>query len=193
MYFHGPQKWSDEARHDLLTLSDVLDIRLREVLREELGSVYQVGTWGDLQRIENEYTFAVYFGCAPENVEKLRKALLDELRAVQAHGVSPAGIAKLRESQRRAHEVMLKENGYWLRQISHAWAFGDDPKAIAKIQPFLDRITSQRVRAAAQRYLRSGEYVLGFCVPKVLPPALWPPVRPPPRCCEGSTGRAVSR
>src|SRR6185369_13287291 len=43
MAFHGNERWSRDKDDDMDLLGDVLSIRLREQLREEMGGVYGVG------------------------------------------------------------------------------------------------------------------------------------------------------
>ena len=72
--FHGPDTWSRDADNDVRMLGEVLRIRLREILREDMGGVYGVSASGSIaRRPKQQYTFNVSFGCAPENIDKLEK------------------------------------------------------------------------------------------------------------------------
>jgi hypothetical protein len=77
--------------------------------------------------------------------------VFDEIKAVQTDGVSDEYIAKIKESRRRAHETALKENSFWLRELEIAYTFGDDPRLIPDITPMVDKVSSDRVRAAAKK------------------------------------------
>lgn len=165
--FHGPATWSRENAIDAQLLSEVMNIRLREVLREDMGGVYGASIWGGLRRrpIE-EYSFGVSFGCAPENVAALREAVFDEIAKVQAEGIGETWLAKVRESWKRQHEISLRENGYWTGRLLEALRHGDDPKLILDLDTRLSRITSDNVRNAARRYLDSSQYVEGVLNPE---------------------------
>ena len=165
--FHGAERSSKEAADDMRALVDVLRIRLREVLRDDLGGVYGVQISGAIsRRPRQEYGVNVSFGCSPDNVEKLEGAIFDEISALQHDGVSPDYLAKVKESRKRGHEVELKDNAYWLRELSRSYEFGDDPRHIEDIAPTLSRITSDRLRAAANKYLSTRQYVLGVLKPE---------------------------
>jgi zinc protease len=160
--FHGDAAWSRDAQNDVQMLGEVLRIRLREVLREDMGGVYGVGVGGGIERRpRQEYHFTVSFGCAPENVDKLEKAVWDEVKALQDHGIDADTLAKVREQRRRAHELNLRDNGWWLHQLQHAYDYGDDPKLILDFDSLVDKVTSDRVRDAARRYLTRTQYILG--------------------------------
>lgn len=164
--FLGKEKWSKDAQNDMRMLGEILRFRLREILREDMGGVYGVSVGGGIQRRPRpEYSFAVSFGCAPDSVEKLKEAVFAEIKAIQTNGISADYIQKLKEARVRAHEVQLEENGFWLGELRSAYTYGDDPKEIPDITPMLEKVTSDRVRAAARKYLQSGSHVVGILKP----------------------------
>ncbi|MBI5536069.1 MAG: insulinase family protein [Deltaproteobacteria bacterium] len=165
--FHGAERWTRDTDNDLRMLAEVLRIRLREILREDMGGVYGVTVGGAItRRPKQEFTFNVSFGCSPENVDKLEKAIFDEVKVVQEKGIGDDYIVKVKELRRRAHETDLKDNGYWTRELERAYRFGDDPRQIVDITPLLDKVNSDHVRAAAKKYITTKQYVLGVLKPE---------------------------
>jgi zinc protease len=168
--FHGPETWSRDAANDMQMLGEVLRIRFREVLREDMGGVYGVGASGAVtRRPKQEFNFTVSFGCAPDAIDKLEKAVFDEIKAVQTNGIGPDYISKVKELRKRAHETSLRENGWWLRELERSYTFGDDPKLILDFDPWVEKVTSDRVKAAAKKYLTSTQYILGELRPASKP------------------------
>jgi zinc protease len=179
MAFHGPERYSKENQDDMETLGEVLSIRLREQLREELGGVYGVGAGGFVaRRPRQEYTFSVGFGCAPDNIDALRKKVLDEVAALQKNGIGADYLDKVKQGARRSHEINLKENGFWERELEDAYRYGEDPQRILDIEAYLARITSERVQASARRYLKPSAVVQGILKPESASPAAAGPTRP---------------
>lgn len=167
--FHGNEKWTRDTDNDMRMLGEVLRIRLREVLREDMGGVYGVGANGTIaRRPKQEYRFTVNFGCSPDNVDKLKQAVFDEIKALQDKGIGDDTIGKVKEARIRAHEVNLRENGFWERELSRAWNYGDDPKLIPDIKPMVDKITSDRVKAAARKYLHTETAAFGVLKPEAV-------------------------
>jgi zinc protease len=154
LQFHGDANWSWEQEDDLEMLAEVLRIRLREVLREDLGGVYGVGSWGQLtRRPRQRYSYVVTFGCAPENVGKLREAVADVVADIKANGIGADYVAKVKELRRRAYETDVKENSFWVQQLASHYRHGTDPRDIAREATRADRVTSERVQKAAKRYI----------------------------------------
>jgi len=165
--FHGKAKWDRANRDDLQILGNVLQIRLREVLREDLGGVYGVGAGGGISHWpRTEYVFSVRFGCSPDNVEVLRKKVLEEIAKLQKAGIGADYLDKVRQTYVRGHETDLKDNGFWEDQLEDAYRHGEDPALIVDQAPLLGRISSDNVRAAAQRFLKNDSSVLGVLKPE---------------------------
>jgi zinc protease len=164
--FHGAQKWTRDAERDLGTLAEVLDVRLREVLREDMGGVYGVGVWGDFQRKpRQEWTFSINFGCAPENVDKLKAAIFTEVARLQKEGIADSYLTNLKAQRVRAREVSVKSNGAWASWIVDAFDHGDDLADVLDLDAALARYTSDHVKAAAKTYLGK-QYVFGVLKPE---------------------------
>ncbi len=164
--FHGDAKWSRDASRDLATLIDVLDFRLREILREDMGGVYGVGVWGGAQRRpRQEWSVSVQFGCAPEAVEPLRKAIFAEIARLQKEGIADSYLEKVKQQRLRGREVALRDNNAWAGWLADAFQYGDDVATVMDLDGGLARLSSANVKAAAKTYLGK-QYVFGVLEPK---------------------------
>jgi zinc protease len=165
--FRAEEKWTRDAARDLDVLADVLNIRLREVLREQLGGVYGVDVDAGLtRRPRQERTFTIQFGCAPENVESLQEAVFDEIARLQKSGAGDDVLEKVRKARVRGREVALRSNEAWAGWLTYAWRYGDDLAVLLDLEADLARISSAHVKAAAKKYLDRKAYVLGILTPK---------------------------
>ncbi len=175
LMLHGVAQWNRQAEHDLGALAAALRIRLREVLREDLGGVYGVAVSGDITpRPRQRYTFAVGFGCAPENVGTLLAAVFAEIAALKEAGPSASIVERVRESERRELEVRRRENGYWSNALEYVYDLGLDPRVLLDEDKLIDRVTVENLQAAARRYLDTSRYVLGVLKPEAPPAAAAP-------------------
>jgi len=163
----APDKWSRDAERDADVLSMVLRIRLREVMREDMGGVYGVSVWASMSREPTQrHNFNIRFGCKPENVDKLRAAVFEEVGKIAKSGVGPIYIEKVTEQLRRQREVDLKENSWWLNELADAYYYGDDFKVASDLDALAKRVTSAHIQAAAKRFFDPKRYVLGVMRPK---------------------------
>jgi zinc protease len=166
LVFHDEDAWTKDGERDVGILASVLEIRLREILREDMGGVYGVGVYGWMQRAPvQRRQFVIRFGCAPENVGKLLDAALAEIARLQKDGVDPSYLDKVKETRRRSHELELKDNGYWLELLGDAAQFGDDPHEALSHDEAAERVTNDNLKAAARRFLAKKRYLSGTLLP----------------------------
>jgi zinc protease len=163
---HGKQKWTWEADDDIDMLGEVLSIRLREVLREDMGGVYGVFSGGWLQRRPKaEFNFRVGFGCAPANAEKLKKAVFKVIAEVKKSGASEEIITKIKEKRRRGYETDSKENYFWVRGLARHSRYGTDATKLLENDKLVERVSAKRVKAAAKKYLTGKTLIDALLLP----------------------------
>ncbi len=152
--FHGEEPWTRDKDRDMYVLSRVLSVRLREVMREDLGGVYGVGAGGGLSRSpRQERTFSISFGADPTRVDELIKAAQAEVDKVLKNGVDESYLDKVRKGYEREREVQLKTNAFWLGWLETSARFNDDPNLVLDPKPMLDRMTVANVKASIKKYL----------------------------------------
>jgi zinc protease len=164
--FTGPAEFVRPEVSVIRSLADAMEIRLREVLREEMGGTYGVGVAAGLERDPRPgYRFVIEFETDPERLEEMTAAVFAEIAAVQARGVSEELVAKVREAQRRAHEVSVRENAFWTTQLIAYDRYGWDARLIRE-PPLSAGLTAEAVREAAVRYLDTSRYVQVTLLPE---------------------------
>lgn len=170
LVFTGPAEFSRQASADMSALTQALELRLREKLREELGGTYTVGVSGSVGRDPySRYSLNIDFGSAPERVDELVRVVLAEIDTVRAAGVPADVVDKVRESFRRSREVEMRENGTWIVRLMTYDRSGWDPRLIPE-NLVASTVTSQRVRDAARLYLDPARRVQVSLVPESTAP-----------------------
>ena len=164
--FHGDEKWSRDKDRDMFILGEVLSMRLRETLREDMGGVYGVGAGGFLtRRPREERTFGIQFGCAPDAVDKLIKASFDEIKTLAKDGVGADYLEKVKAQFLRERETSLKTNGFWVGWLASSYRFGDDPTLVLDPSKMLGRMTTDNVKASAKKYVDFKQYYQAILMP----------------------------
>ena len=164
--FHGAQPWTRDNDRDMFIVSQVVSMRLREILREDMGGVYGVGAGGYIsRRPKQERTFMIQFGAAPAAVPSLIKAAFDEIAVISKQGIGADYLDKVKQAFLRDREVQLKTNGFWLGWLSSSARFGDDPTIVLDPSKMVARMTSDNVKAAAKRYIDPKQYYQAVLMP----------------------------
>lgn len=160
MVFSAPVTYNSKEAYALNCLGEVMTIKLTEQLREEKGGVYGVSASGTINRIPYNYSsFNISFPCAPENVDTLTKAALDELRKIIRNGVSAEDLEKVKEQQKRKLEVDVKQNQFWLASLYDALFYGTNPAEILDKQKMYDSLSSKMIQDAARKYVNPEKFI----------------------------------
>ncbi|MDR3201124.1 MAG: insulinase family protein, partial [Spirochaetales bacterium] len=118
LLFTGDLTWSREEAFRLKVLEDYLDLRLREILREDKGGTYGVSAQASAYRHpRGEYSVGVYFGASPANSRELVQATISAIAEMKDTLPLEADAAKIREQMLREYERRMRENSYWLDRL----------------------------------------------------------------------------
>lgn len=164
--FHGPFEWSPENAHVLASLGEYLRIRLREEMREEEGGTYFVRVGTSAARWpEEEMSLSISYGSDPGRAEELEAILRAEVGKVRAGEVDAEDFAKVKETQRRALETDLRENGWWLGRLRTHVIHDLDPRRILDRGERIDALEPGAIAEGARRWIDPDRYVEVRLVP----------------------------
>ena len=153
MVWSGDYEATPENETQVEALSEVLEIKLIEKLREEESGVYGVGVSGSVSKIPaKRYSFKIAFQCAPENVEKLVNRTMAEIQKVKASGAAQTDIDKFKIETKRQTETQLRENGFWLGYLQAQYQDNEDVKEVLKENEMLKKVTVESTKIAAKKY-----------------------------------------
>lgn len=166
-FFADPPQDSNELTR-LTAATEVLDIALRDILREELGETYGVTVDFSQEMFQRGggHTF-VEFTAAPQNLQKMTERVLQEVQRLQKDGPSDDLVNRTKESARREHEEGMKQNGYWLSRLQGAKLLGLDP-----VTHFLERekrianVTVANVKEMFVKYFPMDRYTIVTLLPE---------------------------
>jgi len=171
MSFFADTGLDEIEMHRARAATSVLEIRLRDLLREELGGTYSVGVgYTNTQPQPGYGTMSVQFGSAPENAEKLVQAVFDEVHRLQREGPSADDMQKIKEIERRGLETSVRQNGYWMNSLQTMHVLGWDPRRIAQRFERVDSLTGEQVQAAFRKYFPMNRYTIVTLMPETANP-----------------------
>lgn len=149
--------WDDaQARYNFRSMIAVLNIKLRERLREDEGGVYGVQVQGDVSRWpKEEYSILIFFNAEPSEVDKLVEITKEEIQKLIDNGVEDKDITKVSETQRQERVKGLKENRFWSGYLQSAYRNNLDPTRIqqAKYDKLVDGLNSDAIQTMAKKVL----------------------------------------
>lgn len=152
----APIEWKKvEDRTALSYFKDIMEIKMLEKIREEMGGVYS-----PMLEIEfatypkGSVTFMVMFGCDPQNADTLTAAVLDEIRHIMNQGPDEEVVAKVRELKKRNFESMNQKNEAWLLWIKNADYCGTDLNrlTVEAQEKEAASMTAKKIQKAVKKY-----------------------------------------
>jgi zinc protease len=163
----GDYKYSPETNIQLTALSEILQFRLLDRLREKEGETYSPRVSVSFNKNPlNRYAYTISFGCAPENVDKLIAAAKDEINKIKTAGVTNTDITKFSTEETRQYELHLRDNGYWLSWLTDQNENGDDMLEVLQYPALIKQVTPASVKAAANLYLNENNFIKLLLIPE---------------------------
>jgi zinc protease len=151
----------------VIAATTVLDIALRDALREELGQTYTVNVGLSQPLPQRGAGFIeVQFGAAPDNVAPMIDRVIQEIKHLQSDGPSTDLTNRAKESARRSYETSLRENGYWLRRMSTIHLLGGDLTDIVTRNQRIDSITPQILQDVFKKDFPFDRYTVVTLMPE---------------------------
>jgi len=178
MTFPADTKEDETETERARAAASLVQSRLMEVLREELGATYSVtATYADRVPPRGHGTITVQFGSAPDAAERLSAAALAEIRRLQTDGPSESDLRAVTATMTRALTTALSQNAYWMSALQRAALLGGDPAGISGILDIVNGLTAIDLRDAVSRYLPLDRYTVVTLLPESTTPAAPPAAR----------------
>ncbi|HUK35897.1 MAG TPA: insulinase family protein, partial [Vicinamibacterales bacterium] len=170
--FYAEQSSDPVEAENVAAATTVLDIALRDVLREDLSQTYtvSVGQGGPGLPQRGGGYMRVSFGAAPENIASMTERVLTEITKLQNDGPSEDLTNRAKESAKRSYETSLQQNGYWMGRLQSVHQFERDPHEILTRQARIDAVTSKTIQEVFRKNFPMDRYTVVKLVPAA-PPA----------------------
>jgi len=163
----GKFDWTMKNKIEADAMMRVLNIMMREVMREDKSGVYGVSANLTPTRYPSEeYKITIQFGCSPENVDMLVKTAFEQVEKLTKEGPSSQNMGKVTEIMHRTRETSLKDNEFWLHALQSYKMNNDDISDIPKYDEMVNKIKPEDVKNAATKYFDFNNYVEVVLVPE---------------------------
>jgi len=165
--FSGPFEYTAPNRVAIRASADILENRLRKLLREKVSGTYDVAvtpTYGRIPR--EEFRMGIDLGADPARIDGLVGLIFKEIRKLQKKGPAAAEVAEVRLAEARDYETNSQQNGWWLGQLVERYRLAEDPAALARVADSYAVLTPASVKAAAKLYFNTGRYVQVILYPE---------------------------
>ncbi len=167
--FSGPFEYDDPHTLALRTMTRVLESRLFDTIRQELGGTYSITADPDIEKFPRpEYIVRIDWTCDPAQTDMLVRRVFDEIAYLKARPLSAMQMTLIRENLLRDFERNSQDNGYFLNEIARRYRNGDSANlaAISNMPERIKMLTSAELYEAAKTYLDTDRYVKVILMPE---------------------------
>jgi zinc protease len=160
LVFESDLEWDRVNNYNYQAMVKVLQIRLREVLREDMGGTYGVSVFGRLSRYPDpKARLTVHFGTDPDRIPEMTEAVFVRIDSLQNYGFSDVYVQKVVETEKRTLETQLKENDFWLNTLTTAARNGNDLELAFVKEDLWQQLDMETVSKTASKYIDPRRFV----------------------------------
>lgn len=165
--YSGEAPYSDALDLKAQAISEILNIRIIDNLREKIQGIYGGGIPVQFQKIPySHYDFFLQLPCGPEKVDTLLKAANAEIESIIKDGPSKENLEKVKKQWKEQYKVNIKENGPWLSQLQSFVFPGNNPDYFINYEKYVDALTTKDIQDAAKLLLTTKNVVTGILRPE---------------------------
>lgn len=166
-FYNGDATYSEDLDLKTQALSEVLNIRIIEELREKIQGIYGGGTSAGLEKNPYQrYSFVLQLPCGPEKVDTLLKAVRKEFTDIVEKGPEAGYLDKVKKQWIEQYKVGIKDNGAWMNQLLHFKLHGGDPDRFINYEKYVNKLTPKDVQEAAKLILGGNNEFIAVQMPE---------------------------
>lgn len=153
--------------HRARAAAALLGIRLRDILREELGGTYGVRVaYESALPMPGYGAMVVQFGSDPENIERLTGEVMKEIERLKAEGPTAEDVRRVQELERRDLETAMRQNTFWIGSLQTVHMLGWDPVSIIRRPQRVDKLTPELLHATFRKYFPKERHTIVMLTPE---------------------------
>tara|TARA_B100001179_G_C18601398_1_gene410544 strand:- start:1963 stop:4170 length:2208 start_codon:yes stop_codon:yes gene_type:complete len=163
--FNGDMEYSKKNNLELYVLSQLLDKRYMERIREEEGGSYGVRVGGSVSwEPVGNYNLSVSFNCNPDKADDLLKIVYAELKKMET-SIDAEELTEIKSNYKKGVSENQRQNGFWLRNIANNLQKGTPVSDEADSIALIETITVANLKATAALINSNAAIIEGVLMP----------------------------
>ncbi len=151
-FYSGEIPYSEDLALKAQAVTEVLNIRIIEELREKIQGIYGGGIYGELEKYPYpNYSFVLQLPCGPEKVDTLLKAAKAEIALISSKGPGQKYLDKVKKQWLEQYKTGIQENGFWLDHLQSIRSGGADPRYLLNYESLVQKLTPADLTLAARK------------------------------------------
>jgi len=169
VFYNGEVPYSQDLELKAQVLSEILNIRIIEELREKVQGIYGGSTFAQLEKEPyNNYNFVLQLPCGPEKVDTLLKVARKEFDDIMKNGPQQSYLDKVKKQLSEQDKVAMKENSTWGSYLLDIAIKKSDPKYMLQYEQLLNKLTVKDIQQAAKIFLGGANKFTAVLMPETV-------------------------
>lgn len=165
--YHGELPFSKDLELKANAISELLNLKIIEELREKIAGIYTGSIAADFSRIPYpNYSFVLELPSGPEKVDTLLFAINKEIDNLKKFGPSKQDLEKVKQQWRVQYKVNIKENNYWLGRLQDIYFPGSDPGYFIDYEKYINALSPKGIQDAAKLLLNGKNVITAILKPE---------------------------
>ena len=141
-------------------LSDILDLRYTEKVREEEGGTYGVGVWASVNQYpKNEASLQIKFDCDPQKAKDLTPIIYHEFEKIAEEGPSLEDLNKVVVTSNKNRSSSFEKNGFWIGAMRAKYWRNIDMVSSSYYEDIVEDISPKDIQKFAAKLLKKADKV----------------------------------
>ena len=143
------------AKEDLYidALAYFLDLRLLEVIREQLGGTYTISAYPSTTSMPvPQYMINIIYSCSPLRVEELMSIVTAEINKLK-EDIPQEYLDKYKATRLTEYNKGIKENSWYLAQLTDCAYYGQRFTKNSEFPKMLEKLSLKTLKKKAAKYL----------------------------------------
>ncbi|MFV0605111.1 MAG: M16 family metallopeptidase [Niabella sp.] len=163
----GTIPYSEDLDLKAAAVSEVLNIRVIEELREKIQGIYGGGTNISVEKYPYQnYSAMVQLPTGPDKVDTLLKAMHQEIVNIKTNGPSKENLDKVKLQWIESKRDAMKRNSTWLNYILSSKLEQKNVDRFLNYDKYINALTEQGVKEAARKIFTGKNVVTAVLMPE---------------------------
>jgi zinc protease len=165
--YNGEIPFSADMNLKMQALTEILNIKIIEEMREKIQGIYGGGTFVNMSKVPyNSYQFALQLPCGPDKVDTLIGEFNKELNSIATKGPENSYLDKVKKQWIEEYKTNIKTNDYWLSKLQQFNQGESTPDRTLNFEKYVTALKPADVQAAARIILASPSKLMAVLKPE---------------------------
>lgn len=165
--YSGEVPYSEDLALKAEAISEILNIRIIENLRERIQGIYSGGIFGNVEKYPyGNYSYFLQLPCGPDKIDTLLVAVKNEMDSLTTFGPSKENLDKVKQQWIETYKSQFKQNGTWLQALQEINTQGESADRFLNYEKYVNALTTEQIKAVAKQLLNGKNVVTAILRPE---------------------------